>query len=132
MPARNAVFLALAHGLAQEWKCHTIYTGVCQTDYSGYPDCRRAFITAMEGALNEGYTTTIEIATPLMYLTKAETFAFAKRVGILDTVIEHSHTCYEGDRSVKFDWGYGCGECPACKLRAKGFQEYKDSLTDPE
>lgn len=125
VPVRNAFFLTLAHGYAQEIGAGVIITGVCQTDYSGYPDCRENFIKALESALNIGYEKEIQIETPLMFKTKAETFAFAEEFGILSDVLNISQTCYEGDREVLHEWGYGCGECPACKLRAKGWEEYK-------
>jgi 7-cyano-7-deazaguanine synthase len=125
VPNRNALFLTLAHAYAQEVGATTIYTGVCQTDYSGYPDCRAEFIDALSFALNVGYETGIQIVTPMMHLTKGETFALADTVGFLDVVVEHSHTCYNGDRSICHAWGYGCGKCPACDLRAKGFDDFK-------
>jgi 7-cyano-7-deazaguanine synthase len=124
VPCRNATMLTLAHAYAQEIGAQVLVTGVCQTDYSGYPDCRDAFIRKLEDTLNTGYLTSIRIMTPLMHKTKAETFALAEEVGFLDVVIEESHTCYLGDRDHKHDWGYGCGECPACVLRAKGWAEY--------
>jgi 7-cyano-7-deazaguanine synthase len=124
VPNRNALFLTVAHAIAQEKKACYVYTGVCQTDYSGYPDCREGFISALEEALNTGYETDIRIITPIMHLTKAETFGLADELGILDEVIEDSHTCYNGDREHRHDWGYGCGECPACVVRARGYAEY--------
>ncbi|QBQ71202.1 queuosine biosynthesis ATPase [Shewanella phage S0112] len=127
VPNRNALFLTTAHAYAQKVGADTIITGVCETDFSGYPDCRQVFICSLEAALNIGYQTDIHIVTPLMYLDKAQTFALAEKVGFLQTVLEESHTCYNGDREHNHDWGYGCGECPACKLRAKGFAEYLES-----
>lgn len=124
IPGRNALFLTLAHAHAQEIQADVLITGVCETDYSGYPDCREKFIRLMALALNEGYETAIMILTPLMHLTKADTFMLAHEVGFLDEVIEHSHTCYNGDHTTPHDWGFGCGECPACKLRAKGWEEF--------
>lgn len=128
VPNRNALFLTVAHAYAQEIKANAVYTGVCQTDYSGYPDCRKEFISKLQKALNTGYQTHISIVTPLMYLTKAETFALAEECNFLDVVLAYSHTCYEGDNTTKHDWGYGCGECPSCKLRAKGWCEYKSTV----
>jgi 7-cyano-7-deazaguanine synthase len=124
VPNRNALFLTTAHAYAQKVEASTIYTGVCQTDYSGYPDCRLAFIVALQNALNIGYLTDIQIETPLMNLTKAETFDLADEVGILQVVLEHSHTCYNGVRNIKHEWGAGCGKCPACNLRRKGYHEF--------
>lgn len=127
VPNRNALMLTIAHAYAQKIDCETVVTGVCQTDYSGYPDCREDFIKSLEHSLNLGSESDIRILTPLMYLTKAQTFALAEEEKILDTVLEMSHTCYNGSRETRHDWGYGCGECPACKLRAKGWQEYLES-----
>lgn len=133
VPNRNALFLTIAHGYAQIIGADTIWTGVCQTDYSGYPDCRANFIQALEKALNVGYETHLWIMAPLMHATKAETFKYAADAHVLDLVINESHTCYNGVREIEFgpepkhfhEWGHGCGECPACKLRAKGWEEYK-------
>lgn len=128
VPNRNALFLTTAHAYAQEVGAETIYTGVCQTDYSGYPDCRDQFIRMLEVALNNGYQCNIGIITPLMYLTKAQTFGLAEAYGFLERVVNDSHTCYNGNREIKHNWGYGCGECPACGLRQKGWEEYQDGL----
>jgi 7-cyano-7-deazaguanine synthase len=127
VPNRNALFILLAHSFAQKTKVNTLITGVCQTDYSGYPDCRIEFITSIENALNLGSEQTIKILTPLMYLNKAETFELARKEGVLDLVINDSHTCYEGSDRVN-EWGRGCGACPACELRKKGYKVYKTSL----
>lgn len=124
VPARNAMFIVAAWGYAMELGASTIYTGVCETDYSGYPDCRDAFIRTLQNALQIGYEVDIDIKTPLMRLDKASTFQLAEDLDVLRIVVEHSHTCYEGIRRQN-DWGAGCGECPACKLRAKGWAEYK-------
>lgn len=126
VPGRNALFLTLAHAHAQEIKADALITGVCQTDYSGYPDCRDGFIRALDHALNVGYESKIQILTPLMHLTKAQTFGLAEEVGFLKEVLENSHTCYNGDHTTRHEWGYGCGTCPACELRAKGWAEYKE------
>lgn len=126
VPNRNAMMLTAAHAWAQTIGAETLVTGVCQTDYSGYPDCREQFIRALQDVLNLGSGALIEIQTPLMYLNKAETFKLAADLGCLDDVIVDSHTCYNGDRTQIHDWGYGCGECPACKLRAAGWAEYME------
>ncbi len=125
VPARNALFLTMAFGLAMEARTTHIYTGVCQTDYSGYPDCREEFVVALENALQVGYQSTIKIVTPLMHLDKAATFELARRTGVWDDVIQFSHTCYEGVRDNLHPWGAGCGACPACELRAKGFNKFE-------
>lgn len=132
VPNRNALFLTTAHAYAQKVGAEVIITGVCQTDYSGYPDCRERFITHLETALNIGYLTNIEISTPLMHLTKAETFKLAEDIGFLDDVIKYSHTCYNGDRSKMHAWGAGCGKCPACELRAKGYEEFLSTIDASE
>lgn len=124
VPNRNAFFLTMAHAFAQKVGAGVLVAGMCQTDYSGYPDCRRFFIDLMQDGLNSGSDCFIEIATPLMYLSKAETFALADAEGVLKLVLEESHTCYNGDRSRHHAWGYGCGECPACQVRAKGWAEF--------
>lgn len=124
VPGRNALFLTLAHAHAQEIKANLLMTGVCQTDYSGYPDCRQQFVYALQEALNIGYETDIHISTPMMYLTKAETFALADELGWLNEVLLHSRTCYKGVEDHMHPWGFGCGECPACVLRKAGWFEY--------
>lgn len=124
VPNRNAMFMTTAHAMAQKIGAEFVYTGVCQTDYSGYPDCRDDFISSLQDTLNLGYLTDIKFITPLMYLTKAETFNLAKEVGFLDTVLNDSHTCYNGDHDHFHEWGYGCGACPACELRKKGYYEF--------
>ena len=129
VPNRNALFILLAHSLAQTLKADTLVTGVCQTDYSGYPDCRQDFIDAIQQTLNLGSLSNIKIATPLMNLTKAQTFKLAEDEGVLDLVLKESHTCYNAS-TVMNDWGRGCGECPACQLRAKGFAEYRSQFGD--
>lgn len=125
VPARNALFLTVAYGIAMEHGCDVIYAGMCETDYSGYPDCRAAFIRMLNEALDMGYESEIHIKTPLMWLNKAATFKLAEDVGILGDVLQYSVTCYEGDTEHLNAWGFGCGECPACKLRAKGWSDYQ-------
>lgn len=125
VPNRNALFITIAHSLAQKIKAQNLITGTCQTDYSGYPDCRREFIDRIEESLNLGSDSNIKIITPLMYLTKAETFKLAEENNCLDLVLNYSHTCYNG-LQIKNDWGFGCGECPACILRKKGFYDFKN------
>lgn len=129
VPARNLVFLSVAAAHAYRRSAATLVGGMCETDYSGYPDCRRETIDAMEQALALGLASPLKIETPLMRLTKAETWALAHQLGgaaLVETILEHSHTCYEGDRSHRHDWGYGCGECPACGLRATGWTQWRD------
>uniref|UniRef100_A0A6M3IPZ0 7-cyano-7-deazaguanine synthase n=1 Tax=viral metagenome TaxID=1070528 RepID=A0A6M3IPZ0_9ZZZZ len=125
VPGRNAVMLSLAASLAYTLKINNLVGGMCETDYSGYPDCRREFIDAMEEALSFGLQYRINIYTPLMRLTKAESIKLAMTFPQCYEALAHSHTCYEGVRPP-------CGECPACKLRAKGFKEagVKDPIYD--
>lgn len=124
VPNRNALFIVLAHAYAQKIGANTLITGVCETDFSGYPDCRQVFIDSIQHALHLASDVRVEIETPLMYLDKAHTFELAKSEGGLEDVIKLSHTCYNGDREHLHEWGYGCGECPACKLREKGFEKF--------
>lgn len=127
VPNRNQLFITLAHAYAQKIKATTLVTGVCQTDYSGYPDCRKDFIDKIELTTNIGSDSNIIIETPLMYLTKKETWELADSIGCLQEVVEYSHTCYNGNRELKHDWGYGCNNCPACELRKKGYEEFKNN-----
>lgn len=124
VPARNAMLLTLAHAYAAEIGAEYVYGGMCQTDYSGYPDCRSPFIMKLETALNLGYEVDITFVMPLMNLTKGETFQLAADLGILDLILEESRTCYNGDTSLRHPWGYGCGHCPACLVRAKGWEDF--------
>lgn len=130
VPGRNLVFLAIAGAHAYRRGVDVLVGGMCETDYSGYPDCRRAAIDAMQLALSLGLDRPARIETPLMRLTKAETWALAQRLGgppLVEAILEHSHTCYEGDRSVRHEWGYGCGVCPACELRAAGWRAWRSA-----
>ncbi|NCD11362.1 MAG: 7-cyano-7-deazaguanine synthase QueC [Epsilonproteobacteria bacterium] len=128
VPNRNAIFFTLAHAFAQKQGIEHIIIGVNQTDYSGYPDCREPFVKALEVALNLGSEANILFHYPLMHLTKAETFALSKEEGVLDLVINESHTCYNGEHSEKHAWGYGCGMCPACVLRKMGWEAYEKGI----
>jgi 7-cyano-7-deazaguanine synthase len=123
VPGRNLIFLSFAAALAYRRDCRHIVLGVCETDYSGYPDCRDDTIKAMQVSLSLGLDRRLVLHTPLMWRDKAQTFALARALGgepLLDLVIEDSHSCYLGDRTTRHSWGYGCGHCPACDLRAKG------------
>jgi 7-cyano-7-deazaguanine synthase len=128
VPGRNLVFLTYAAALADRRELTALVGGMCETDYSGYPDCRRETLDAMERALNLGMEQAFRIETPLMRLTKADTWALAKGLGgegLVDLVVTDSHTCYRGERGVLHAWGHGCGECPACELRKKGWREWE-------
>jgi 7-cyano-7-deazaguanine synthase len=127
VPGRNLVFLSVAAALADRRGLDVLVGGMCETDFSGYPDCRRDTIEAMSRALTLGLDKPVPIETPLMALTKAETWALADRIGgaaLVDLIVEESHTCYRGDRAHRHAWGFGCGECPACELRAAGWAEW--------
>jgi 7-cyano-7-deazaguanine synthase len=130
VPGRNLIFFCFAGALAYRRGARHLVAGMCETDYSGYPDCRDDTVKAMQVALTLGLDKRVAIHTPLMWIDKAETFALAVEIGgeaFLDLLIEDSHSCYLGDRSKRHDWGYGCGTCPACRLRAQGFAKFKTS-----
>jgi 7-cyano-7-deazaguanine synthase len=133
VPGRNLVFLTFAAALAYRRGIRHIIGGMCETDYSGYPDCRNETIKALQVALKLGMDKSFELHTPLMWLDKASTWKLANELGgagLVELILERSHTCYLGERGARHEWGYGCGECPACVLRAKGWQEYADRRTD--
>jgi 7-cyano-7-deazaguanine synthase len=132
VPGRNLLFLTLAAALAYRRGLQVLVTGVCETDYSGYPDCRDDTMKAMQLALSLGMDQRFLIETPLMWIDKAATWELAHALGeqsgvahggqaLVDLIVEHTHTCYLGDRTQRHAWGYGCGSCPACELRAKGY-----------
>ena len=127
VPGRNLVFLTFAAALAYRRGIADIVGGMCETDYSGYPDCRDESLRALREALTLGMARPFELHTPLMWLSKAATWQLAHDLGgseLVDLIREHSHTCYLGERGARHDWGFGCGECPACSLRAKGWREH--------
>ncbi len=127
VPGRNLVFLTCAAALADRRGLQVLVGGMCETDYSGYPDCRRDTIDAMQSALSLGLDRPVPIETPLMRLTKAATWALAHELGgdaLVALIVEDSHTCYRGDRDHRHAWGYGCGACPACELRAAGHERW--------
>lgn len=129
VPGRNLVFLTFASALAYRRGAKHLVGGMCETDYSGYPDCRDDTMKALQVALNLGMEKRFVIHTPLMWIDKAQTWELVDDLGgqpLVDLTIEHTHTCYLGDRSHRHEWGYGCGDCPACDLRGKGWQEYQD------
>jgi 7-cyano-7-deazaguanine synthase len=128
VPGRNLIFLSFAGAVAYRRGAGHIVAGMCETDYSGYPDCRDQTIQAMGRALELGMDRRFELHTPLMWIDKAATFALAHEIGgdaLIRIVVEETHSCYLGDRSHRHAWGYGCGECPACKLRSAGWDKWK-------
>ena len=134
VPGRNLLFLTLAAAVAYRRGLQVLVTGVCETDFSGYPDCRDDTMKALQLALSLGMDRRFLLETPLMWIDKAATWALAESLGgraLVDLVLEHTHTCYLGDRSQRHAWGYGCGSCPACALRSRGFGAYLSATTSP-
>ena len=130
VPGRNLIFLTSAAALAWRKGIRNLVMGVCETDFSGYPDCRDDAIKAMQIALNIGMDSLFVVHTPLMWRNKAQTWELAEQEGgkhFVELVRTVTHTCYLGDRSVLHDWGYGCGKCPACRLRAQGWEQYAEN-----
>ncbi|MGO8738509.1 7-cyano-7-deazaguanine synthase QueC [Rhodoblastus sp.] len=130
VPGRNLIFLTFAAALAYRRGLKRIVGGMCETDFSGYPDCRDDAIKAMQVALNIGMESRFVLETPLMWLDKAQTWALAEKLGgaaLVETIVEHSATCYLGERGARHAWGHGCGQCPACRLRADGYEKWKKS-----
>lgn len=128
VPGRNLVFLTFAAALAYRRGLKHIVAGMCETDYSGYPDCRDDTIKALQVALNLGMERRFVLETPLMFIDKAETWRMAERIGgaaLVDLIRSQSHSCYLGDRTREHAWGHGCGTCPACELRAAGWRRYR-------
>jgi 7-cyano-7-deazaguanine synthase len=127
VPGRNLIFLTLAAAVAYRRGLKHLVGGMCETDFSGYPDCRDDTIKAMQVALNLGLDRRLVVHTPLMWIDKAATFALAETLGgpqLMELVIEKTHTCYQGVREIRHPWGVGCGSCPACRLRAAGFAAF--------
>lgn len=123
VPGRNLLFFTYAAALGYRRGATALVGGMCETDYSGYPDCRSETIAALEKAISLGMDKPFTLETPLMWIDKAATWALARELGgsrLVDLIVEESHTCYRGDREHRHDWGYGCGACPACELRARG------------
>jgi len=127
VPGRNLLFLTLAAAVGYRRGLKHIFGGMCETDYSGYPDCRDDTIKAMQLALNLGMDSRFVLETPLMWIDKAETWRLAETLGgkaLVELILEETHSCYLGARDVRHEWGYGCGICPACRLRAEGWRRY--------
>ncbi|MCX2864038.1 7-cyano-7-deazaguanine synthase QueC [Paucibacter sp. PLA-PC-4] len=128
VPGRNLLFLSFAATLAYRRGASVLVGGMCETDFSGYPDCRDNTLKALQVALSLGLDAPMTIETPLMFITKAQTWALTESLGgaaLNEIVIEHTHTCYLGERKIRHRWGYGCGSCPACELRARGHAQYE-------
>ncbi|MDI7774440.1 7-cyano-7-deazaguanine synthase QueC [Asticcacaulis sp. EMRT-3] len=132
VPGRNLAFFVYAAAVADRRGIDHLVGGMCETDYSGYPDCRKNTLEAMEQALRLGVERPFSIETPLMYLDKAQTWALSRDLGgqaLIDLIIEDTHTCYMNDRTHRHPWGYGCGDCPACQLRKTGFEHFLEART---
>ena len=136
VPGRNLLFLTLASAVAYRRDLQVLVTGVCETDFSGYPDCRDDTMKAMQVALSLGMDRRFLIETPLMWIDKAATWTMAQTLGdqtttahggeaLVNLIIEHTHTCYLGDRIHRHAWGYGCASCPACELRERGYERFR-------
>ena len=128
VPGRNLLFFTFAAAVAWRRDIRNMVGGMCETDFSGYPDCRDNTIKALKVALNLGMDRAFVLHTPLMWLDKAETWELAKELGgdaLVETILEHTHTCYQSERGPLHAWGHGCGECPACSLRKRGYEMWK-------
>jgi len=132
VPGRNLVFFVYAAAVSDRRHIDHLVGGMCETDYSGYPDCRANTLAAMQSVLQLGIERPFEIHTPLMHLNKAETWALSHQLGgnaLVEMILEETHTCYLGERGERHVWGYGCGECPACALRKSGFEHFIESIS---
>ena len=128
VPGRNLLFFTFAAAVAWRRGIRHLVGGMCETDYSGYPDCRDNTIKALQVALNLGMDRSFALQTPLMWLDKAETWSLARELGgepLIEILLEHTHTCYRNERGPRHDWGHGCGDCPACALRKRGFENWR-------
>ncbi|HWX01120.1 7-cyano-7-deazaguanine synthase QueC [Collimonas sp.] len=128
VPGRNLLFMTVAATVAYRRGLNVLVGGMCETDFSGYPDCRDDTMKALQVALNLGMATQLKLETPLMWIDKSETWKLAQDLGgdtLVDLIRADTHTCYLGERGALHDWGYGCGTCPACALRARGYQQFR-------
>jgi len=133
VPGRNLMFMLTAATLAYRRGLNVLVGGMCETDFSGYPDCRDDTMKALQVALNLGMNTRLKLETPLMWINKAQTWQLAEQLGgtaLVDLIREDTHTCYLGQRGSMHDWGHGCGTCPACALRARGYEYYRSGNFD--
>ena len=127
VPGRNLLFLTFAAALAYRRGASVLVGGMCETDYSGYPDCRDNTLKSLQVALSLGLDAPMTLETPLMFLTKAQTWGLSADLGgaaLVELIIDHTHTCYLGERGARQPWGHGCGHCPACALRQRGYEEF--------
>jgi len=129
VPGRNLMFLTMAGAMAYRRNAGVLIAGMCEADFSGYPDCREQALATQMTALRLGMDADLTLETPLMTIDKAESWRLAEKIGgkkLVDVINEHSHTCYRGVRAERHDWGYGCADCPACELRQKGWLGYME------
>ena len=129
VPGRNIVFLSIASSFALSMNIENIVLGVCETDYSGYPDCRNNFIKSMNNSINLGSDKELKILTPLMFLDKSQSWSLAYKLGhdkLINLIIDETHSCYRGVRDIKYEWGYGCNNCFACNIRSNGWSNYSN------
>jgi 7-cyano-7-deazaguanine synthase len=134
VPGRNLLFFTFAATIAYRRGLSVLVGGMCETDFSGYPDCRDNTLKALQVAISLGMDAKMTLETPLMWLDKAQTWALAAQLGgepLIGLVVEHTHTCYLGDRHHRYEWGYGCGHCPACALRARGYKAWRKHGAGP-
>ena len=127
VPGRNLLFMTIAATMAYRRGLEVLVGGMCETDFSGYPDCRDDTMKALQVALNLGMAARLKIETPLMWIDKAQTWQLARQIGgqaLVDLIRVDTHTCYLGERGTLHDWGHGCGNCPACELRARGYRQF--------
>ena len=132
VPGRNLLFFTFAAAVAWRRDIRNLVGGMCETDFSGYPECRDDTIKALQVALNLGMDRNFVLHTPLMWLDKAETWSLAQQLGgdsLVEIILEHTHTCYESERGMRQPWGYGCGRCPACSLRKRGYTAWREGRT---
>jgi len=132
VPGRNLLFFTYAAALAYRRGMRSLVGGMCETDYSGYPDCRNDTLQTLARAIALGMDAPFAIETPLMWIDKAGTWALAEQLGgaaLVNLIVEHTHTCYTPDRTMRHAWGTGCGQCPACQLRAKGWEQWQAAKT---
>lgn len=135
VPGRNLLFFNVAAMLAYRRGATALVGGMCETDYSGYPDCRDNTLKALQVALSLGMDTPLTVHTPLMWLTKAQTWDLSAALGgqaLVDLIVQETHTCYLGERQQRHAWGHGCGQCPACELRQQGFEQYQRARQQPQ
>jgi 7-cyano-7-deazaguanine synthase len=133
VPGRNLLFMTVAATLAYRRGLTVLVGGMCETDFSGYPDCRDDTMKALQVALNLGMATRLKLETPLMWIDKSQTWQLAQELGggaLIELIRAATHTCYLGERGTLHDWGYGCGSCPACALRARGYAEFTQFAKD--